>query len=183
MIRFLSSSFLLTSFLLFSCGKKEQKDNLVVQSLQQTGHLVTVEYTLSKIVKATDNRTWYKLGDRRLLIAVEAVVKAGVDLQHIAPEHITIQDSSIHLNLPSPTVFSVSLPPDKIRVLYEDVSFFRSRFTAAEREALLRQAESQIRALTDSLGILTTARVNAETFLRNLLQQGGYKSITIKFAK
>jgi hypothetical protein len=180
-MRFIVPVLFLTYLLLFSCQKKEKKQGSIVQSIQQTGRLVTVEYQLSKMVKANDNKTWFKMGDRRILISTEATVKAGVDLQTVRPEDVVISEETISLKLPPPQVFSISIPPDKIKVLYEDVSFFRSRFTAAEREVLLRQAESQVRSLVDSLGILKTAQVNAELFLRKLLQQGGYKNITISF--
>jgi hypothetical protein len=182
-IRFGSVLSVLTSFLLFCCKNRENKEGSIVQAIQQTGQLVTVEYSLSKMVRAADNNTWYKFGDRRILISTEATIKAGVDLQGITAEDVSVTGDNIELSVPPPQVFSVSIPPDKIQVLYEDVSPLRSRFTAAEREALLRQAEKQIRSLTDSLGILQTARVNAETFLRNLLQQGGYKNVTIRFEK
>ncbi len=173
----------LTCLLLFSCQKKEKKERDVVQSIQQTGQLVTVQYSLSKIVKATDNKTWYKIGDRRILISTEATVKAGVDLQSIKEEDVAISGDGIRLRVPPPQVFSVSIPPEKIKVLYEDVSLLRNHFTAAEREVLLQQAERQVWALTDSLGILKTAQTNADLFLRKLLQQGGYKNITITFGK
>ena len=171
----------LTYLLLFSCHKKEKEQGSILQAIQQTGKLVTVEYSLSKMVRANDNKTWYKQGDRRILISTEAVVKAGVDLQTIVAGDVSVDENSISLRVPPPQVFSISIPPDKIKVLYEDVSFFRQRFSAAEREALLRQAESQIRKLTDSLGILKTAQTNADLFLRKLLQQGGYQNIDIRF--
>lgn len=179
----LKSLLLLTFVVVFSCRKVEKKESTIVQSIQQTGRLVTVEYSLSKMVRASDDKTWYKMGDRRILIAVEATIRAGVDLQGITAADVTIKKDDIWLQLPAPQIFSVFIPPNKINVLYEEVSSFRSRFTAAEREALLRQAEGQIRRLADSLGILNTAKVNAETFLRNLLQQGGYQSVTINFKK
>ena len=77
----------------------------------------------------------------------------------------------------------LSLPPEGIQVLYENNTLLRQQFSAAEREALLRQAETQIRSLTDSLDILKTARTNADIFLRKLLQQGGYKNVTVTFNK
>ena len=168
---------------LFSCGREEKKESAVVQSIQQTGKLVTAEYSLSKMVKASDNKTWYKIGDRRILIAAEATVKAGVDLQSIGEEDVTVNDETIRLRMPAPQIFSISIPPEKINVLYQDVSAFRSQFSAAEREDLLRQAEKQVRSIADSLGILQTAQKNAELFIRNLLQQGGYQTITIDFEK
>jgi hypothetical protein len=175
--------FVLTSLLLFACKNAVNKEGAVVQSIRQTGQLVTVEYSLSKIVRAADNRTWYKFGERRILISAQAIVKAGVDLQAISPEDVAINGDDIQLNVPRPQVFSLSIPPEGIRVLYENTSLFRERFTAAERETLLRHAERQIRSLTDSMGILKTAGTNVEIFLRNLLQQGGYKNVTITFEK
>lgn len=175
--------FVLTSFLLFACRQKVDKEGAVVASIRQTGRLVTVEYSLSKIVKAADNRTWYKIGERRILISAQAIVKAGVDLQNIGPDDVTVTGDDIRLKVPPPQVFSLSLPPEGIRVLYENTTLFRNKFSAAERELLLRQAERQIRSLTDSLGILKTAQTNADVFLRKLLQQGGYKNVTITFEK
>ncbi|HEV7333682.1 MAG TPA: DUF4230 domain-containing protein [Flavisolibacter sp.] len=175
--------FLLTLVMLFSCGRNEKKESVVVQSIQQTGKLVTAEYSLSKMVKASDNKTWYKIGDRRILISAEATVKAGIDLQTLGEDNVDISDEAIRVQLPLPQIFSVSIPPEKIRVLYQDVSFFRSQFSAAEREDLLRQAERQVRTVADSLGILQTAQKNAELFIRNLLQQGGYQTVTIEFKK
>ena len=175
--------FVLTSLLLFTCKKAANKEGAVVDSIRQTGQLVTVEYSLSKIVRAADNRTWYKIGERRILISVQAIVKAGVDLQSIRAEDVAITNDEIRVTVPPPQVFSLSIPPEGIRVLYENASFFRDRFSAAERENLLQQAERQIRSLTDSLGILKTAQTNAEIFLRKLLQQGGYKNVTITFGK
>ncbi len=182
-MRFQWALFVLTYLLLFSCHRQEKKQHDFVQAIQQTGKLVTAEYTLSKMVRANDNKTWYKWGDRRILIAIEAVVKAGVDLQAVSPADVTFSDSTINLRLPPSQIFSVSIPPDKIKVLYEDVSLFRERFSAAEREALLRQAEAQVRQLADSLGVLKTAEVNAAVFLRRLLQQGAYQNATIRFEK
>ncbi|MDQ3277211.1 MAG: DUF4230 domain-containing protein [Bacteroidota bacterium] len=175
--------FLLIVAFVFSCGKKEKNERNVVQSIQQTGKLITAEYSLSKMIKASDDKTWYKVGDRRILISAEASVKAGVDLQTIGGKDVSVNGDAITIQLPSPQIFSVSIPPDKINVLYQDVSAFRSRFSAAERESLLRQAEKQVRSVADSLGILQTAQTNAALFIRNLLQQGGFETVTIEFAK
>ena len=75
----------------------------------------------------------------------------------------------------------LSIPPDKIRVAYEDIGAFRSVFSAAEREQLVAQAESQILSLADSLGILQTAENNAATFMQHLFQEAGYKKNSVHF--
>ena len=165
-----------------NCRQKQRDESAVVQSIRQTGRLVTAEYTLQKMVKAADNQTWYKVGDRSILISVQAVVKAGIDLQQVTKENVSFQDSVMRVQLPKPAIFSVSLPPEKIRVLFEDVAIFRSRFSAAEREGLLRQAETQVRRLADSLGILRTAQENAATFLRRLLLRPDIKEVKLEFS-
>jgi hypothetical protein len=173
--------FFLTIVVGYRCAHKEPEEKSILPAIQQTGQLITAEYTLQKMVKASDNKTWYKIGDRSILISVQAIVKAGIDLQRVTKEDVVVHDSTIRLQLPPPTIFSVSLPPDQIKLQYQDVSFFRSQFSAAEREALLRQAESQVRQLADSLGILATAKANATTFLQRLLQGKGFKQVIVEY--
>lgn len=168
--------------LFFSCSNEKQ-ESTIVESIQQTGKLATVEYTLSKIIKANDNKTWYKAGDRKILLSAEASIKGGVDLQVVTKEDIDIDGETIRVVLPPPQILSVSIPPEKITVQYEEVSALRSRFSAAEREALLSQAETQIRRLADSLGILQKASENASLFMKKLLQQAGFKTVIIENRK
>jgi hypothetical protein len=75
--------------ILFSC-KKENQSAAILMSIQQTGTLITTEYVINKIIKANDNQTWYKIGDRKILMSCEARIKAGVDLQTVTTEDIVI---------------------------------------------------------------------------------------------
>ena len=50
------------------CNKKEKQLQQVL-ALQQMNDLATVEYVVTKIIKANDNKTWYKIGDRKILMA------------------------------------------------------------------------------------------------------------------
>ena len=58
----------------------------------------------------------------------------------------------------------------------------RVPFTAAEREALLAQAESQIRQTVGSLGVLQTAQDTAALYLQRLLRFAGYTKVGITFS-
>lgn len=171
-------------FLIFSCNKDPKQPDLsnLVLSLKETGNLVTTEYTLSKVIRASDDQTWYKWGDRKILINCEANLKAGVSLQHISKENFNIKsDSNLTVILPHAQLFSLNIPPDKIQVAYQEIGAFRDPFSAAEREGLLAQAEPQIKLLVTSLGILQTAENNATIFIKGLLKQAGYKVITVEF--
>ena len=50
-----------------------------VQLMTATGELATVEYTVSKIIKAKDC-TWWKIGEKRVLFKCNAYLQAGVDM-------------------------------------------------------------------------------------------------------
>ena len=180
-IKIIVCFFLITSLL--ACNSKQQEDNLskTILTLKETGQLVTAEYTLGKVIRASDDKTWYKLGNRKIIISCEASLKAGVSLQNITPANFSVQEDSMVIVLPHAQVFSLSIPPDKIQLAYEDIGTFRSDFSAAEREGLVAQAEPQILSLADSLGILQTAENNAAVFMQHLFEDAGYKKTSVQF--
>lgn len=168
--------------LLISCAVREEPADRVL-SIREMGDLATTEYTVTKIVKANDNKTWYKPGDRKILISVEAVLKSGIDLSGVKKEDITIDGKNISLRLPPPKLISISIPPEKIRVEFEEIGIFRTGFDNAERDALLAQAEQQIRNSINEIGILRTTENNTRQFLTRFLQQSGFEQISIRFDK
>jgi len=150
--------------------------------VKKTGQFVTAEYILSKIVKASDDKTWYKVGNRKILMSLEAHLKAGIDFQTINETNFVAEDSLLSVTLPHAKIFSLNIPPEKIKLEYQKIDFLRDDFSAAEREHLLAQAEVEIRKLADSLKILNTAEENAALFLEKLLKQSGYETVRISFA-
>ena len=83
--------------------------------------------------------------------------------------------------LPHAVVLSINIPPELIRLEYEDVTGFRSHFDDRERQALLKQGEREIVRDLPKLGILTEAEANAEEFFRSMLTQMGFENIQIRF--
>src|SRR3954469_11580176 len=179
------STAVIALLLLFTtCKRKEKERDLpsTILAIQQTGKLATAEYTLTKIIRASDDQTWYKMGDRKILMSCEAHLKAGVDLQQINKNNFAVEnDSTIIVTLPHAQLLSVDIPPNKIQVAYQDIGVLRDPFSAAEREQLLAQAERQIKGLAASLGIMQTAEANAITYMQHLLQQAGYKNVSVTF--
>ena len=172
---------LLLILLFFSfCNRKPIKSPDIL-SLKEMGELATVEYTVTKIIKTNDNKTWFKPGDRKILMSCEATIKAGVDLSSITKENFSIQDKKVQLRLPLPKVLSLSIPPDKIKVEYQEIGLFRDPFKTSERDALAAQAEASIRSSTEALGILEQAKANTSLFVGNLLKQMGYEDISITY--
>lgn len=152
-----------------------------VFQLREMGQLATTEYELSKVVRARDEDTWYKVGERRMLVSCRAQIKAGIDLSQIRDIDIQADGDRISIKLPPPQILTFSIPPENIKVVYSDVGPFRSPFSQAETNAIMQQAERQIRRQADSLNILQQAQEGAAVFVRNFFQQAGYKEVDISY--
>lgn len=177
------STYLIVVCLLIICSCNQEAPDLskTILALKETGQLVTVEYTLGKVIRASDDKTWYKIGDRKIIINCEAALKAGINLQNISKDNFKMQGDSMSVTLPHAQIFSLSIPPDRIQVAYEDIGPLRSAFSAADREQLVAQAEPQILSLADSLGILQTAEQNATVFMQHLFEEAGYTKTSVHF--
>ena len=66
-----------------------------VLGLQTMSDLATAEYVVTKIIKANDNKTWYKVGNRKILMSCKASLVAGIDLSKLT-------EKDIHIDLNSP---------------------------------------------------------------------------------
>ncbi|HRQ51547.1 MAG TPA: DUF4230 domain-containing protein [Agriterribacter sp.] len=167
--------------IMVSCRAGSYKEEQEILALKEINELVTVEYVVNKIIKASDDKTWYKIGDRKILMTCEATLKAGIDFSGITAKHIQVNGKEITLTLPQATLFSVNIKPENIRVAYEETGAFRSSFSAQERDMLAAQAQEQIGNAARTLGVLQTAEANASLFVSHFLRSMGYEKINIQF--
>lgn len=161
-----------------------EKMNAKISELTEMNELGTVEYKVTKVIKASDDAKWYQFGDRKILFQCTAILKAGVDLNKFDPSKIKVneEEKSIMLTLPKAELLSFNLPPESAKMVYEKVAITRFDFSARERNLLLQQGEKEILDNVSTLGILQDAEKNAAAFFKSLLSQMGFESITIKFA-
>lgn len=172
----------LLCFIFLSCNQKsvpEQKQEIL--SLKEMSELATAEYNITKVVKANDNQTWFKLGDRKILLSCSGTVKAGIDLSALKEEDIMIEKKNIAMSLPPAKVISLNIPPENIQLEFQQVGFWRDKFSYTEQNELMVQAEKQIRMAADSIGILQSAEKNARIFITGFLKRLGYQAVTINF--
>lgn len=168
--------------LLLACTKKDKgEEKPGVLTLREMSDLATVEYVVTKVIKASDNKTWFKMGDRKILMSCEAHIKAGIEMSAINKNSFKITGKDIQVVLPQPKVISVSIPPEGIKTEYEEIGLFRDKFKSQDRDALAAQAELQIKKSIDSLGILNQAKVNTSMFVTNFLKRLGYQNIDIMY--
>lgn len=173
--------FLLT-FIFLSCNQKsvpEQKQEIL--SLKEMSELATAEYSITKVVKANDNQTWFKVGDRKILLSCSGTIKAGIDLSTLKEDDIMIEKKNISMNLPPAKVINLNIPPENIQLEFQQVGFWRDKFSYAEQNELMIQAEKQIRMAADSLSIIQSAEKNARIFITGFLKRLGYQTVTINF--
>ena len=177
---------LLYGFFIFtnlSCSNKKEPTKLQqVMALQNMSELATAEYVVTKIIKANDNNTWFKPGDRKILMTCKASLVAGIDLSKLTEQQIKINGDQISVTLPKAHLLYINIKPEDIKTVYQQVSFFRDQFSSEEKNKLATQAQQQITAAVDSIGILTSAETNATIFINNFLQKLGYKNIQINFS-
>lgn len=174
-------------FALFSCKQdisyKQMEEQVgKITSLTELG---TVEYVVTKIVKANDNATWYKFGDRKILFSCKAILKAGIDLSKLEDSDIkaNIEKKSISITLPEAELLSVNLKPENIKLIYEKTSITRSSFSNKERDAVLAQGEADILKSVPDMGIFDDAENNAKLFLEAFFKQAGFTDVNIEFKK
>jgi hypothetical protein len=174
-------AFILLILLISSCKSSLPNAVETIVALQNLQELATTEYTVTKVVKANDNKDWYTIGDRKILLTCQAVIKAGIDIGQLQPENISVRGTSIEIHLPVPKILTVNLPPENIKVAYSDVGILRSAFTSAEKDALMAQAEKQMWAAGNELGIINQAKLNTQTVMNHFLRQLGFQNIELTF--
>ncbi|MBR6130526.1 MAG: DUF4230 domain-containing protein [Bacteroidales bacterium] len=179
-----------SAILLVSCSKEtvpqislEQKLNQKLSEMTEVAELGSVEYTVTKVVKASDDEKWYKVGDRKILFKCTAYLKAGIDLNKLDASKIVVDEAkkSVVITLPKAELLALNMPPDKSVLAYESVATFRSNFSSKEKNHLLQLGEKSIREDVPNLGILSDAEKNASSFFKSLLSQLGFEIITVKF--
>lgn len=154
-----------------------------VLGLQKMSDLATAEYVVTKIIKASDNKIWYKVGDRKILMSCKASLVAGIDLSKLTEKDIKIEGENINITLPHAKLIYINIKPEDIKTVFQEVSLFRTSFSSQEKDELAAQAEKQIKESADSLGIFVTAETNVALFINNFLQKEGFKNIRIDFSQ
>lgn len=166
--------------LLASCGTDDQPlRNSEIYEIRSIGTLSTSEYTVSKIIKLNDKGEWYTWGDRKILISCKAKIKAGVNLNRLAPEDIKVEGKKITIELPEAEIISFEMNPDQIKTEMVDVSGFRANFSQREKNHILQLGEKSIRKDLKQLNILQDAETNAIIFLTDFYKNLGFEEIII----
>ncbi len=177
---------ILFTFLLFTlvnCTNKKEdhfvKEKASYSSVKEIGELSTVEYTLGKVLKIDDKAEWYKFGDRKILIKVNATVKAGINLNKLNTEDLIIEENSIQIRLPEPELFTFTIPSDQVQTVVNDINGLRHEFSQTDKISILQLGEKKIREEVKQTDILNDAEKNAINWFTAYYKNMGYKSVEV----
>lgn len=89
-------------------------------TLTEMSDLGTVEYTITKIIKASDE-AFYTIGERKILFSCCATMKAGIDLKDFSAEDVKIDsDKEVTVTLPAPKVLAFNMPSEQVNLEVEE---------------------------------------------------------------
>lgn len=171
-------------------------DELIVMNVRNTDRLYTTEYVVHKAVTYDDiiklKGTIFSKnfdftlpqGDRKIIIPMEARIKAYIDFGDFSKDNIIFSPDSaeIRVMLPDPKVELTSTRIDHSGVL-TFVDFGRSRFTSKEMSDFERQGRAAIIAAIPQMGIIETARRDAYALISPMITAMGYPAdkVTVDF--
>lgn len=171
--------------LLLLIGCKENPRAIVVSKVQKAAKLATTEFVIDKAVFARREKSFIhviKLNEAIFFAHSQAIIKAGIDLEKLSADDVTIADQTIRLKLPPVEVINFSYPIEKFKI-DEDVTeqAFLNRFTLEDYDEMFRQAELDIRENIEYLGIKKSTQQKTRIMLQSLLKNLGYTEVYIEF--
>jgi Protein of unknown function (DUF4230) len=152
----------------------------VVHQIQRLNELVSVKYTVQKVVGLEEQKVPF--GSEKLLLFVQAEVLAGIDLSKLAAADIKwLPGKRMQVMLPPPKIEHVVIDDKETKVWDRQITWWTPWVPYnpdLERQARLKAKDTIQQAAID-MGILDQARRNAEAGIRSLLETFGVKSVTL----
>lgn len=106
-------------------------------------------------------------------------LRLGIDMKLLAPDAITVNGDSLEMTLPKVGLLDKDFIDEaKTKSFYES-----GKWSPKDREALYKKAYRQMIQHCMTKENLEAARTNGEAQMHHMMQQFGYKNITIKIEK
>jgi hypothetical protein len=150
----------------------------VVREIQELSELVTVRYSIQKVVGLEEEKVPF--GSEKILLMVQGDVLGGVDLSLLSTNDVQVSaDNVVTARLPQPKVMHVYVDEKQTRVWDRSKTWWtpwEPYDPELEQKARLAALEA-IQAAAMQMGILSNAQDNAENTIRKLLHAGGVESV------
>ncbi len=150
----------------------------LVRQIQELRELVTVKYSVQKVVTLKEEKVPF--GSESLLLLVHAEVLGGVDLAKLTPADVSLaSDRSVSIKLPAPEILHRYVNDKDTKVWDRQKTWwtpwepFNPELDQKARQLALESA----RAAALEMGILRDAQTNAERVLTNFLTAVGIPAV------
>ncbi len=154
----------------------------IVHEVRALARLETIQYAVEKVITAETGQEFlgFLFGDRLLFVAHGTVI-AGVDLDKIGADDISVDDQGrATLLLPPAEIFATVLDNEK-SYIYDRSKGLLTRGDVQLESAARLAAEREIERTALEDGILDQAQVNAEAYLYRLLRSLGFPDVSIRW--
>jgi len=143
-------------------------NDIVVQQVKAVAKLVSSEATVRDVVSYEN--TWYG-STKRSLVVVTGRLLAGIDLRDNPDVAIDHANRVIRIRIPPAKLIAVEI---KDMQTYDERGGLWNPFTREDRDAIQRQARTQLLAAGSQLELLRHANESAVEMLRMLFAKDGY---------
>jgi hypothetical protein len=151
----------------------------VVHELQRLSELVSVKYTIQKVVGLEEKKS--PLGSEKLLLFVQAEALGGIDLSTLGEKDVQVlPGKQVRIALPAAKIVHIVIDDRQTKVWDRRITWWTPWVPYnpdLERQARL-QAAKEIEQAALQMGILDQARRNAEAGVGSLLETLGVKSVS-----
>jgi hypothetical protein len=141
---------------------------VVIQQIRAVAKLVSSEATVRDVI--VYENTWYG-STKRSLVVVTGRLLAGIDLRDNPDVTIDHPNKRITIRIPPAKLIAVEI---KDMRTYDERGGLWNPFTREDRDAIQRQARTQLLAAGGQLELLRHANDSALEMLRMLLAKDGY---------
>ena len=163
-------------------GNRNLDSGAVIKEVRQLNSLVTVRYSIEKVVGLQEEKS--PIGAESILLLVRGKVLAGINLAELGPADVTVVNrDTVRLRLPAPRIEEAFLDEKYTQVWDRHVTWWTPWVTPdvdLEHKARL-QALTDIKAAALEMGILDDARKNAETDIGKILQAFGMAKVSFAY--
>lgn len=155
----------------------------IINEVRALARLETIQYSVEKVVTSEVNQGLFQslFGDKMLFVA-HGLVIAGIDLNRINPENMSMVDGVLTVELPQAEIFIATLDNQKSYVYDRETGLLTKGYTELETKAR-QAAEQEIYNAALEDGILDQANQNAEIFMNQFFETLGYENVVFIHTK
>jgi hypothetical protein len=158
--------------------------NLIIHQIRNASELTTAVFAMEAVVPTHQNRTFGKLvvAKTSLLYTAYGEVRAGVDLSQFTSDSVRVENDTVYVQLPAPTILDSKIDVERSQVYDYDRGFLGLGPDAAPQLQTLaqRQTLEKIVHSACSQGVLDSANERAELAVSQLLATAGYNNVEVQ---